>query len=208
MKAFRRLDVRTAFDKWTPNFLVLSLLGWAFWPIIDSALQGDDVPNSMRSAVLRSVSQSRWTAITQSVGQWLKNEGRFFPVSAIENVYLFSTIHSVTLYKFCQWLSVIVLIALFSWFATSMSGVRQFYPLFLLAIGAAIQTRNWYDPTFGFGLLLQSTFLKVVLSAILLHRVVTRKPTKFALVTSTTRSQSPCCPYSRSLHSSLQILIE
>lgn len=184
MKVFRQNGVRIALKTWIPNFVALGFLSWALWPITDSALQGDDIPNSMRSAVLSYFSQSRWSAIEQSVSQWLKNEGRFFPISAIENVYLFSTIHSVALYKVVQWLTAVTVIAVVAWLATSIIGARRTLPVVLLAIGAGMQTRNWYDPTFGFGLLLQSTLLKVVVAAILLHRVVTRKSSGFVLTGS------------------------
>lgn len=147
--------------------LVLCVLGWGLWPLTSSALQGDDIPNSMRSAVLKITGQSKWESISSGVAQWLRNEGRFFPVSAIENVYLFSAIHSVALYKFVQWLTLIFLILIVGWFVGAIANSKAAWIVVGAGALAALQTRNWYDPTFGFGLLLQSVAIKVFLSAIL-----------------------------------------
>lgn len=149
--------------------LVLSVLGWGLWPLTSSALQGDDIPNSMRSAVLRYTGQSKWESISSIVAQWVRNEGRFFPVSAIENLYLFSSIHSVALYKLIQWLTLIFLILIVGWFVGAMANSKAAWIVVVAGALAALQTRNWYDPTFGFGLLLQSVTIKVFLSAILLR---------------------------------------
>lgn len=153
--------------------IAIAVLGWSLWPITSSALHGDDIPNSMRSAVLKFTGESRWQHISSAVGQWLQNEGRFFPISAIENVYLFSTVHSVAVYKFVQWMTLICLVLVMTWFVRLLSGSNGVLPVIAFGVVAALQTRNWYDPTFGFGLLLQSVALKVFLSAIFLHYWIT-----------------------------------
>jgi len=158
---FRRRNARSA--------LMLAVFGWAIWPVTQSALHGDDIPNSMRSAALSYTNQSQWQYISSSIAQWVRNEGRLFPVSAIENVLLFSTVHSITMYKFIQWLVLLCLVVLMGWFVRIVVGSKSALPVVAFGLLAALQTRNWYDPTFGFGLLLQSVALKVFLSAILLH---------------------------------------
>jgi len=156
-----RRNARSAF--------MLAVFGWAIWPVTQSALHGDDIPNSMRSAALKYTNQSQWQYISSSIAQWVRNQGRLFPVSVIENVLLFSTVHSVTMYKFIQWLVLLCLVVLMGWFVQIVVGSKSALPVVAFGLLAALQTRNWYDPTFGFGLLLQSVALKVFLSAILLY---------------------------------------
>lgn len=152
------------------NFLVLTLVGWIFFPIVQSALHGDDIPNSMRSAALSFTSDSRWEFIGRSIRQWLTNEGRFFPVSAIENVFLFSTVHSVALYKVIQFLVIFLVLLCVGALVSRITRQRSMFTLAVAIVAACIQTRNWYDPTFGFGLLLQSVSIKILVSALLLFK--------------------------------------
>jgi hypothetical protein len=152
------------------NLLVLTLVGWTFSPILRSALQGDDIPNSMRSASLSFTSETRWAFIGRSIREWLTNQGRFFPVSAIENVFLFSTVHSVALYKVIQLIFVVLVLVCVGILISRVMGQGTMFPLAVVITAACVQTRNWYDPTFGFGLLLQSVSIKVLGSAFLLFK--------------------------------------
>ena len=132
------------------------------YPIANSGLSGDDIPNSMRSAALQANDWTRWEFIKLSIVQWKNSEGRFFPVSTIENVFMFDLIHSVAIFKFLQLFITIVLLVLAAAFITKVVGSTRLFPLALFLLLSCVQTRNWYDPTLGFGLLLQSVQIKIL----------------------------------------------
>ncbi len=141
-----------------PVFFVATFL----YPISQSGLSGDDIPNSMISAALQANDWTRWKFINLAVKQWKTNEGRFFPVSTIENVYIFDFIHSVFLYKFLQLFVTMLLIILAAAFIAKLLGSWRILPLAIFVLVSCLQTRNWYDPTLGFGLLLQSVQIKIL----------------------------------------------
>lgn len=141
-----------------PTFFVATFL----YPISQSGLSGDDIPNSMRSAALRASDLTRWEFITLAIKHWRTSEGRFFPISTIENVYMFDVIHSVFLYKFLQLFISIVLIILAAAFIAKLLGSWRIFPLAVFVLLSCLQTRNWHDPTLGFGLLLQSVQIKIL----------------------------------------------
>ena len=116
----------------------------------------------MRSAALQVNDWTRWEFINQAIKQWRTSEGRFFPVSTIENVYLFDFIHSVALYKFLQLFATIALIVISAGFVAKLFGSWKIFPIAVFVVLSCLQTRNWYDPTLGFGLLLQSVQIKVL----------------------------------------------
>ena len=132
------------------------------YPIALSGLSGDDIPNSMRSAVLRINNWSRWEYIKLAVSQWKTNEGRFFPVSAIENVYMFDIIHSVSLYKAFQLFITVLMLTVAAIVVTKITETPKSFVLVLFVLVSCLQTRNWYDPTLSFGLLLQSVQIKIL----------------------------------------------
>ncbi len=132
------------------------------YPIANSGLSGDDIPNSMRSAALQANDWTRWEFVKLSIIQWKNNEGRFFPISTIENVFMFDLIHSVAIFKFLQLFVTVLLLVLAAAFITKMVGSMRLFPVVLFLLLSCIQTRNWYDPTLGFGLLLQSVQIKIL----------------------------------------------
>ena len=139
-----------------------TFVAFFLYPISQSGLSGDDIPNSMRSAVLQTNGWTRWEFIKLAIIQWKNNEGRFFPISTIENVFIFDLIHSVFLYKFLQLFITIALIILAAAFIAKLLGSWRIFPLAIFVTLSCLQTRNWYDPTLGFGLLLQSVQIKIL----------------------------------------------
>ena len=139
-----------------------TFVAFFLYPISQSGLSGDDIPNSMRSAVLQTNGWTRWEFIKLAIIQWKNNEGRFFPISTIENVFIFDLIHSVFLYKFLQLFITIALIILAAAFIAKLLGSWRIFPLAVFVMLSCLQTRNWYDPTLGFGLLLQSVQIKIL----------------------------------------------
>ncbi len=141
-----------------PTFFAVIFL----FPIALSGLSGDDIPNSMRSAHLQINGWTPWEYINLLVTQWKTREGRFFPIANFENVFLFDLIHSVFLYKLLQLFATVFLLVLAAALVTKIVGSRMFFPLALFVLVSCVQTRNWYDPTLSFGLLLQSVQIKTL----------------------------------------------
>jgi len=149
------------------------------YPIANSGLSGDDIPNSMRSAALQANDWTRWEFINLSIIQWKNSEGRFFPVSTIENVFMFDLIHSVTIFKFLQLFITIALLVLAATFIAKVVGSIRLFPIALFLLLSCVQTRNWYDPTLGFGLLLQSVQIKILACLCALYYALQGKDNKW-----------------------------
>jgi hypothetical protein len=56
----------------------------------------------------------------------------------------------------------VVLVILAAAFIVRLLGSWSIFPLAVFVLLSCLQTRNWYDPTLGFGLLLQSTQIKIL----------------------------------------------
>jgi hypothetical protein len=151
------------------------------YPIANSGLSGDDIPNSMRSAALTANDWTRWEFIKLSIIQWKNNEGRFFPVSTIENVFMFDLIHSVAIFKLLQLFITVALLVLAATFIAKVVGSTRLFPLALFLLLSCIQTRNWYDPTLGFGLLLQSVQIKILACLCALYYALQGKDNRWLL---------------------------
>jgi hypothetical protein len=141
---------------------VLGMLVWLLWPVLGTAFVADDIPNSQRSAGLAAANESLLDFTFRLTRQWMKNEGRFFPVSVFENALIFHTVHSRFIYKSLELLFLVVLALSL---AALVKLISQSWRTSLLAVvffSVALQVRVWYDPTISFGLLLPSTGIKAV----------------------------------------------
>ena len=156
--------------------LVFSL--WTLSPVLNSAIVADDIPNSQRSAVLSESHQSIMNYTVQATQQWVRNEGRFFPVSVIENTLLFNYVHSRTIYKSLQLLFIFALASLLGLLAQTLSRSRNIGLLVMTLFICALQVRYWYDPTLSFGLLLPSVGIKTLGSLILLTKGIRAESTR------------------------------
>ena len=133
----------------------------------------------MRSAALQANDWTRWEFIKLAVIQWRNTEGRFFPLSTIENVFMFDLIHSVAIYKFLQLFVTIVLLVIAAALITKIVDSKRLFPLALFLLLSCLQTRNWYDPTLGFGLLLQSVQIKILACLYALYCSLQGKDTRW-----------------------------
>ena len=149
------------------------------YPISQSGLSGDDIPNSMRSAALQANNWTRWKFITHAIKHWKTSEGRFFPMSTIENVFMFDFIHSVAIFKFLQLSVTIILLVLAAVVIAKLVDSKKLFPLAMFLLLSCLQTRNWYDPTLGFGLLLQSVQIKFLACLYLLNCFLKAKERKW-----------------------------
>lgn len=138
------------------------------WPVFSSAFTADDVPNSQRTAFLAASGQSAWDYAMESTRIWVRDQGRFFPVSAIENVYMFDLIHDRALYKVLQVAIVLVVVALCGVFVAMLTRQPWSGVATAVLILPTLQIRHWFDAIIGFGVLLPSLAAKVLLTWILL----------------------------------------
>jgi hypothetical protein len=147
---------------------VFGTLFWLLWPILDSAYIADDIPNSQRSAGLKAANETLIDFTFRLTRQWMKNEGRFFPVSVFENALIFNTVHSRFLYKLLELLAAAVLASCLAVFVQLIARNWKVTLLTVTAFCVALQVRFWYDPTISFGLLLPSTGIKALVALCLI----------------------------------------
>lgn len=147
---------------------VFGILFWLLWPILDSAYVADDIPNSQRSAGLKAANETLIDFTFRLTRQWMKNEGRFFPVSVFENALIFNTVHSRFLYKLLELLAAAVLASCLAVFVQLIARNWKVTLLTVTAFCVALQVRFWYDPTISFGLLLPSTGIKALVALCLI----------------------------------------
>ena len=111
--------------------------------------------------VLQLGYQSFWERIAGGISHWWVNEGRFFPISAIEGNVIFYLLESVTAYKIFQFTVVVTAVLLLVRIIGSDCSVSNL--LLLILLTGAFGFRNWYDPTLMFNSILPSTAVKIFL---------------------------------------------
>lgn len=148
--------------------VVVGVLLWLLWPILGSPYVADDIPNSQRSAHLDFYSENWLQFVFRITRQWMKNEGRIFPVAVFENVLLFHSVHSRFLYKALQLVFVVVLIMMLAYLVHLLTHCGKTAMLSVVFFAVALQVRVWYDPTISFGLLLPSVGIKSIAAFILI----------------------------------------
>ncbi|MBT6201457.1 MAG: hypothetical protein HOI21_13135 [Bacteroidetes Order II. Incertae sedis bacterium] len=136
-------------------------------PVLSTPFFGDDIHNSQRVAVLDSTGETFWTSTQNGTRQWMANEGRFFPVSVIENNIIFTKFTDRSSYKSLQFLTVIGVVVAIGTLAGLLTRNKKIGLLVTLLALPGLQFRYWYDPIHSFGLLLPSLALKTLGSWIL-----------------------------------------
>ncbi len=137
-------------------------------PVLGTPFYADDISNSQRSATLAANDQSAWDHAIQNTRQWMTGQGRFFPVSAIENIFLFDTVHARSLYKTLQLGVAASAVGLVGVFTAVLTRNRRLGLLAALLVLPGLQFRYWYDPIHSFALLLPSLAIKIIGSWLLL----------------------------------------
>lgn len=134
----------------------------------------------MRSAVLQYTNESPMAYVWRMAEVWRKSEGRFFPVSAIENVYMFHLIHDRVTFKILQMISVLS-VALLASLVMRGFGLSRLWQIFTpIVVLIVIQVQMWFDATMGFGLLLQSVMIKFLFVTWLVTKMCQTKDSRVA----------------------------
>lgn len=132
-------------------------------PVLRTPFWGDDEPNSQRAATLSYFQLRALRYVWNSTSDWIRSEGRFFPVSAFENVFIFTNVGSRWSYKLISVAAVVMCALAVGWLFRLLVNARGMMLLGVMCFVASVQVRHWYDPTIGFGLLLPSVTFKFVL---------------------------------------------
>jgi hypothetical protein len=152
-----------------------ALLSTPFW--------NDDQPNSMRASALDFLGEKPMEYVWRMAMEWRRIEGRFFPVSSIENVYTFIWLSDRYSFKVVQLGSVIAVSWALGLLVYLLTRERSLALCASLLLTAIIQVRMWFDPVIGFGLLLQSVafkFLIVFCISLVLLRI--KSPWRFSFL--------------------------
>ena len=114
------------FGVWIVALLLAIIACFAIlWPVLSTPFYADDIFNSQHSAHIAASDQSVWSYSASGVRQWMDNEGRFFPVSSIEGVFLFDTVHDRGLYKVIQVATTFIAAALLAVFIAVLTRDRR-----------------------------------------------------------------------------------
>jgi hypothetical protein len=155
----------------TRTALIVALMlvtGWTVLsPVLGTGYYADDLHNSQRSATLETLDESIWSYSVANTRQWMTNEGRFFPVSALENSLIFGTVHDRAVYKALQAAAGAAMAMLLGTLAAILARNRLLGLIVGLLALSGMQLRFWYDPIHSFGMLLPSLAIKLLLTLIL-----------------------------------------
>ncbi len=142
--------------------LVLLAIAMVLGPVLGTPFYGDDIFNSQRSAALAADGQSAWSYAIDNTRRWMTGQGRFFPVSAVENTLVFDNVHARWLYKALQLGVATTAIGLVGILTAVLTRNRKLGLLTALLVLPGVQFRYWFDPLHSFGLLVPMLAIKVL----------------------------------------------
>ena len=138
------------------------------YPVLETPFYADDIYNMQRSANLAAENQTNLDFVAWHNQQWVKNEGRFFPVAPLESTLIFDTVHARWMYKALQMVAAAGAVAIIGLFAAVLSRNRRIGLLVSIVALTGLQIRLWYDPIISFNFLVPSLTIKILLCWLLL----------------------------------------
>jgi len=142
-------------------------------PMLGLSFIGDDVQGSWLPGYFAWEHISVWSDITKNVGNWIANEGRFFPVSYLYAEYFFSNIHLMDAEKPVQLAAVVLNVVTLYAVIRRLTSHRLAIMCALFFV-MALQIRFWYDPIVAYIVLLPVA-LETILLAVLFWTYADRK---------------------------------
>ena len=121
----------------------------ALAPLLTTGYCGDDVLNSQIRGQMIRTHLGLWGLTKQSVGTWIINEGRFFPL-AYYNFAVFYVIRDIFVFKLFVLTIVLTSLAAFYWFLQKLTGSVLVPCICLLLLPLTTQFRAIWDPILGF----------------------------------------------------------
>jgi hypothetical protein len=161
-----------------PLTLLVGFVVFSLMPLLSSGYFNDDAISSQISYILKFENQTLWGYTTTAFGDWVKGQGRFFPL-AWYIYYVFTFFKSLIAYKIAILIFVLFDIALFGYLIKQITGSRPFAFLAMLLTPAFFQFRFINDPILSYHFLLQILFGELMLSLIFLHKYLLESKRKF-----------------------------
>lgn len=121
-------------------------------PILGSAFSADDTFDSMVPMQLKYSGQSKWSFISDYTTNWSRNEGRFFPVSAVIGFFSHYLFPGRAEYKIVQFIFVLTALFVFGLFVKVLFNNFYVGAVAVVLVGTCLQMRVQYDALFQFSL--------------------------------------------------------
>ena len=106
-------------------------------PVLRTPFWGDDEPNSQRAATLSYFQMRALRYVWNSTSDWIRSEGRFFPVSAFENVFIFTNVGSRWSYKLISVAAIVMCALAVGWLFRLLVNARG---MMLLGVMCSFET--------------------------------------------------------------------
>jgi hypothetical protein len=132
--------------------------------VLRSAYSNDDVANSQLPMVMRLQGQGIWAAWRDQTRFWRDVHGRFFPLSGLETILVFTWLSTRAAYKVFQVVAAVAALGVFVLFVRRFTGELWAALVAGLVAVAAMQVRAWNDPWLQYNAQ-QPTALVLVLAA-------------------------------------------
>jgi hypothetical protein len=134
---------------------VVVLLYLTLSPYLTNGFWGDDSINSSIAGVSAQTGQSIWN-IAKTIGlQWMKNEGRFFPLGWIIGYHSYYFFQDVEYFRLYQTTLALLHMGLFAWLVFEIAGNWRFACFAALISPLFFQIRQYHDPIGAYGGLCQ-----------------------------------------------------
>lgn len=133
-------------------------------PVLRTALINDDQFNTNLRGTLNYYDYSLWEYMWEQNKGWMEVNGRWFPAGIVLGSSIFWLVHDFYPYKVLLIGSGIAAMAATFWMLRVIRMTRPVAALVVVAIAAATQYRNYYDPHFSFNALTQVVMIEVALA--------------------------------------------
>jgi len=134
---------------------VVVLLYLTLSPYLTNGFCGDDSINSSIAGVSAQTGQSIWSIARTISLQWVKNEGRFFPLGWIIGYHSYYFFQDVEYFRLYQVTLTVLHMGLFAWLVFELAGNLRFACFAGLIAPLFFQIRQYHDPIGAYGGLCQ-----------------------------------------------------
>ncbi|HEU4331997.1 MAG TPA: hypothetical protein VFR40_12835 [Lapillicoccus sp.] len=138
-------------------------------PVATTPLRSDDIISQRRPQDYLDSGQTLWTFLLDWFGPWIRDQGRFFPGSAVWTFLVFTAFPSRFTYKIFVAGLVLVLIALAALTAATLS-TSAAAPVAIAALAAGVHLRDFFDGVDSFSGILPFTIAATLACLVLLIR--------------------------------------
>ena len=149
-------------------FAIFVLFCFALSPYLTNGYWGDDALNSSMAGNSARTGRSVWSFAWFINGCWMRDSGRFFPLSWLIGYHSHYLLQPVEHYRFYQCSLVFAHMWLFARLLFELSGSKRLAYCVAFALPVFFQIREYHDPIGSYGGLLQLIGLYVTGSVLML----------------------------------------